>query len=333
MVRNCIIATTALIGILITLDLSGIITAKEYTQQDTTKKTTITESEGRLEVYFCPEDMCEEIVLGVIRNSKSSVYCAFYDLDLESLRQLLKEKSRNIDVKLLLDERNSDSDTSMDFAKKQKRPGLMHNKFCIIDRKLTLTGSMNPTIRGTQKNDNNIIIISSEEIARVYDAEFDELWSNKKDDGKGSSVFMMNGTLIEILFCPEDGCTEAVVDALSKARKAIYFMTFSFTERRIANQLILKQSSGVDVRGVLENSQVSTYSVFSLLTYQGMQVRKDKNKYNMHHKVFIIDNMTVITGSYNPSKNADTRNDENMLIIENPELAVSFAKEFNRIFS
>ena len=35
----------------------------------------------------------------------------------------------------------------------------------------------------------------------------------------------------------------------------------------------------------------------------------------MHHKVFIIDEEIVITGSFNPSKNADTRNDENILII------------------
>ncbi len=40
----------------------------------------------------------------------------------------------------------------------------------------------------------------------------------------------------------------------------------------------------------------------------------------MHHKVIIIDDRTVITGSFNFSRNANRKNDENTLIIENPEL-------------
>jgi len=52
----------------------------------------------------------------------------------------------------------------------------------------------------------------------------------------------------------------------------------------------------------------------------------------MHHKVFIIDNATVVTGSFNPSQNADTRNDENMLIIHDPSIAARFLEEFYRLW-
>ena len=51
----------------------------------------------------------------------------------------------------------------------------------------------------------------------------------------------------------------------------------------------------------------------------------------MHHKVFIIDNSTVITGSFNPSKNGDERNDENMLVIKDREIAALFLDEFERV--
>ena len=51
----------------------------------------------------------------------------------------------------------------------------------------------------------------------------------------------------------------------------------------------------------------------------------------MHHKFFIIDNRTVITGSFNPSKNADNRNDENIVIIEDAEIAAEFLDEFGLI--
>jgi phosphatidylserine/phosphatidylglycerophosphate/cardiolipin synthase-like enzyme len=41
----------------------------------------------------------------------------------------------------------------------------------------------------------------------------------------------------------------------------------------------------------------------------------------------------VITGSYNFSASAEDRNDENALVIYNPEIAAQFEEEFNRVFS
>ncbi|MBW2972476.1 hypothetical protein KY359_05560, partial [Candidatus Woesearchaeota archaeon] len=60
--------------------------------------------------------------------------------------------------------------------------------------------------------------------------------------------------------------------------------------------------------------------------------RWDGNKANMHHKVFVIDNKTVVTGSFNPTSNADTKNDENVLIIHDPEVAQKFSEEWERVW-
>ena len=49
-------------------------------------------------------------------------------------------------------------------------------------------------------------------------------------------------------------------------------------------------------------------------------------------KVFIIDESTVIFGSYNPSKNGNERNDENLLIIHDERLAEAFSVEFSRVW-
>jgi phosphatidylserine/phosphatidylglycerophosphate/cardiolipin synthase-like enzyme len=51
----------------------------------------------------------------------------------------------------------------------------------------------------------------------------------------------------------------------------------------------------------------------------------------MHHKVIIIDGRTVIFGSFNFSNNADSDNDENLLIIDDPALAEAFEAEFQRV--
>ncbi|MBT4150600.1 phospholipase, partial [Candidatus Woesearchaeota archaeon] len=51
----------------------------------------------------------------------------------------------------------------------------------------------------------------------------------------------------------------------------------------------------------------------------------------MHHKVFIIDGKTVVTGSFNPSKNGDSRNDENILIIRDETIASRYLAEYERL--
>ncbi len=49
--------------------------------------------------------------------------------------------------------------------------------------------------------------------------------------------------------------------------------------------------------------------------------------------MIIIDERIVIFGSYNFSNNAATQNDENLLIVENPDIACAFKAEYDRILA
>ncbi len=51
----------------------------------------------------------------------------------------------------------------------------------------------------------------------------------------------------------------------------------------------------------------------------------------MHHKTFIIDQETVITGSFNPTGGGDKRNDENVLIITDKNIAKEFMDEYWKV--
>jgi phosphatidylserine/phosphatidylglycerophosphate/cardiolipin synthase-like enzyme len=62
-----------------------------------------------------------------------------------------------------------------------------------------------------------------------------------------------------------------------------------------------------------------------------IRVVRDKNPGVMHHKVIVIDGRILVTGSYNFSRSADTRNDENTIIIQDPSLACRYIQEFNRL--
>jgi phosphatidylserine/phosphatidylglycerophosphate/cardiolipin synthase-like enzyme len=152
---------------------------------------------------------------------------------------------------------------------------------------------------------------------------------------KGTSVLnpqvMVGNVSFENYFCPEDHCADHVKEALKKAQKSIHFMVFSFTHEEIANVLMLKHLENVSVVGVMEAKQISDYSQYERLKYQGIDVLKDGNKYNLHHKVFIIDEKCVVAGSFNPSAGGDKSNDENVLIICDEKIAQRFEQEFEKI--
>jgi phosphatidylserine/phosphatidylglycerophosphate/cardiolipin synthase-like enzyme len=63
----------------------------------------------------------------------------------------------------------------------------------------------------------------------------------------------------------------------------------------------------------------------------GVPVKVDGNQYTMHHKVLIIDESIIVTGSFNFTKAADETNDDNLLIIHSPALAQLYLQEYERI--
>jgi phosphatidylserine/phosphatidylglycerophosphate/cardiolipin synthase-like enzyme len=208
----------------------------------------------------------------------------------------------------------------------------MHNKFIVVDNRTMWTGSMNPTPNGLYYNNNNVIVINSTELACNYATELLEMWNGQF--GKSSPadtpypIVYVNGTEIECYFAPEDGVEDQIVDELNKGHSSVYFATFSFTSQPIAQALIDLHKKGADVKGIYEKRQNSTYCTYQMLRNALIAVIWDKNPETMHHKFFVIDNITTITGSFNPSKHANTANDENLLIIHNKIISNVYINEF-----
>lgn len=298
----------------------------------------VKEDQGDINVYFCPKDNCSKALEEVIDSAKHSVKCAFFDLDLKNIIQSLEDKKKSgAEVKLVVDSDNYEIVENMNVSIIQdNRSAYMHNKFCIIDSKRVVSGSMNPTENGAYKNDNNLVIIDSENLAKNYMEEFYSFEQGQfgNDESTKRPILYIGDVKVENYFCPEDECAMRIKDVLNKAEKSIDLMTFSFTHDGIANSILIKMDEGVNVRGVFESRGAgSQYSKFKVLDYQGADVIKDKNRYVMHHKVFIIDEKIVVLGSFNPSNNADKRNDENVLIIYDEDIALKFIDEFERVWN
>lgn len=284
-------------------------------------------------IYFCPEDDCGKELESRIRSANFSVHCALYDLGLANVADALSGKAGMADVKLVIDGSNYDEKLRLRNLRLDDGGQLMHNKFCVIDNDIVITGSFNPTYNDNSRNNNNMLVLRSRTLAANYGEEFRELWSGKFGNGAATKNqrLYLNGMVIENYFCPEDGCASKIISLIKNAESSVYFMSFSFTNEEIADAVIKKDN--LDVRGIFDSSQAAgKYSQFKRMKAFGLDVKLDPNKYKLHHKVFIIDNETVVTGSFNPTMSADTKNDENVIVIHDKVIAGLFLDEFDRLW-
>jgi len=142
------------------------------------------------------------------------------------------------------------------------------------------------------------------------------------------------GEVIGLCFSALMDCSSTIKYWIGRANKSIHVMVYSFTLDEIAEALIAAKEGGVDVKVVIERENAyGRGSEYQRLLSAGIDVRLDSNPYLMHHKVMIVDGRIVVTGSYNWSWSAEDRNDENLVVIMDEDIAREFEEEFMRVWS
>lgn len=288
-----------------------------------------------------------------INAAQSSIHIASFEFDLTPVAEaLLAAKQRGVDVRWVTDDEHgleADEEPGHgQFAMLQDggievrsddRSALMHNKFWIFDGQMVWTGSTNITENGIFKQDNNVIVIQSPALAAIYEREFQEMWDGQFGPRSPSTideqVTTVNGSQIVVVFTSEDPALEkAIVPIVTSAESSIRFLTFSFTDFPLADAMSQRFNAGVDVQGVFERVGSETEaSELRTLMCRKLAVRQDGNPGFLHHKVIVIDDRIVITGSMNFSTNAEESNDENVIIIDNTEVARLYLQEFDRVWN
>ena len=216
---------------------------------------------------------------------------------------------------------------------------IMHDKYVVVDGQRVWTGTWNFTDNDTYRYNNAGLWIESPELAANYTAAFETLFTdrqfgNKKKTRPTTANLAVAGIPVENYFTPKDNATAAIVNRLKQARQSIHFMAFSFTGDTMGQAMLDRAAAGVEVRGVFETTGSKTqFSEYGRLKDAGLDVLQDGNPYLMHHKVIVIDGRTVVVGSFNFSKGAQTSNDENLLIIDDANLARLFEEEFQRVYA
>jgi phosphatidylserine/phosphatidylglycerophosphate/cardiolipin synthase-like enzyme len=302
-------------------------------------------------VYFAPCDPgtangIDDAFLRFLRDARHSIAGAFYDLELPAAADVLVQKRiEGVSVRLVTDSEYQEEPALQQCLRAgiqvvfDNRSPFMHNKFCIVDDALVWTGSTNITENCMYRNNNNSIAIASTQMAQNFSAEFEEMFNLRKFGGPAKfgtpyPILEIDGAQFETYFAPDDHVAGQIISEIRDSRQSVDFMAFCFTSQDIAEAMAARMSEGVPVRGILDNTQAgSVFCQKDFLAERGAILVEDTNAATMHHKVIILDHSTVITGSYNFTKAADTKNDENVLIIHSAPIAAEYEQEFNRLFT
>lgn len=238
---------------------------------------------------------------------------------------------------------------------------IMHNKFVVFDANnsnpnlpYVWTGSTNWTavqIDGPDRN--SVITLQDQTLALAYTIEFEEMWggsgatpntaTSKFGPYKTNNTphnFVIGGKTVESYFSPSDGTTSKIITAINSANTDIEIAVMNFTRSDISAALLSRYSSGFTNINVLLDSSNPTGNQIGTLQAGLLpnHALVDTAPGIMHHKFMVVDNFNsasdplVLVGSHNWSTSAETKNDENTLIVHDANVANQYFQAFASMY-
>jgi len=136
----------------------------------------------------------------------------------------------------------------------------------------------------------------------------------------------------KVCFTPGDDCTRFITQQIAKARSELLVQAYQFTLMPIVDAICEAKDRQVAVKVLLDRSNKKDkepYAATVARLEQCAEVLVDHGVQKAHNKILVIDRTHVITGSFNLTTSAATRNAVNVVLIpDDPEVAEAFAGNF-----
>ena len=160
-------------------------------------------------------------------------------------------------------------------------------------------------------------------------SNLDNTYGNNGRVKISSSSSAITAPKIDLCFTPPSNCTHLIKGVIDRAKSTIYVQAYGLTHPEIIGSLIKAKGRGVEVRILLDRSNLTQkYSKIEELKQAGIEVSIDKVSGIAHNKIIIADLYTVVTGSFNFTVSAAKRNVENVLIIQDSNIAHSYLRNW-----
>jgi phosphatidylserine/phosphatidylglycerophosphate/cardiolipin synthase-like enzyme len=248
-------------------------------------------------------------------------------------------------------------------VKRQHMKSLQHNKMIIVSGPKTrkvVFGSTNLSWRGLYVQANNAFVVEGTKAVELATAAFNNYYDNEKKFGETASAKLTSLGLenidAKVAFSPHSASTSLLAtigeDIGETTSCLLYSLAFLAITPGIIKETLLKVSKkpGIFVYGIadkkvggfdLQKPNGNIAPVFAAALTKNVPAPFSKEPAGgggnrMHHKFIVIDfdkpTARVYLGSYNFSIAADTSNGENLLVVRNRRIAVSYMVEALRIF-
>jgi len=256
-----------------------------------------------------------------------------------------------------------------DQVKRQHMSNLQHNKTVVVDGKdvkVAICGSTNFTWRGQFVQSNNAIVVRGKKAIQPFIDAFENYRKNDFVKGFGPTEsadwqsLQLAGIKGKITFSPhskDKGVLQSVADDILSAKSSVFYslaflnqtggaVTDAIKEVTRKEGIFVygisdKRTGGLDVH--LPDGKVAPVFAANLSANLPEPFKSEPTALSgngagtrMHHKFVVIDfdkpTARVYMGSYNFSKPADNENGENLLLITDRRIAVSYMIQALTIF-
>jgi phosphatidylserine/phosphatidylglycerophosphate/cardiolipin synthase-like enzyme len=217
---------------------------------------------------------------------------------------------------------------------------------------------------------NHLLRFQSPALAEIFATEFNRMWGDgpggaadshfgvAKQEGS-PQVVQIGATSVGVLFAPHrrrdaNNGLALIDNLLAKTHRSLDLALFVLSEQRLANTMAALPQRGVTIR-LLADPGFANRSFSEVLDLLGTRLPDHRcmleagNKPwqqplagvgtprlpsgdKLHHKLAIIDDERIITGSFNWSPSAAFQNDETLLVIDSPLLARHFKAEVDQLW-
>lgn len=308
---------------------------------------------------FLPTTKCETKACKVLKNeidsAEETIDFAVYGINNqpEIYNALVNAYNRGVKIRWVADYDKKDQNYYPDTLKLQKiittyntdketdlsgQSAIMHNKFFIFDNKKVFTGSANITSTDIAGFNSNIsVLLNSEQVAKMFTQEFEQMYNgafHKDKKAYPKEKININGIELGVFFSPQDKIiTKEILPIINNANKYIYIPVFYITKKELVNELIAAHKRGVEVKIINDATNASNkYTIHHQLREAGIKVKTENYAGKLHSKAMIIDDEYSIIGSMNFTNSGEKRNDENVVIIKDEEIAQYLKSTFLKLW-
>ncbi|MFA6379466.1 MAG: phospholipase D family protein [Candidatus Omnitrophota bacterium] len=144
-----------------------------------------------VQVFFSPQGGCTRAAIAHIAEARQTLNIAMYSLTSDDIvQEIVRVKNKGVKTRVICDKTQKGQKSSqIGFLKSQgvavriyQGPGLMHNKFAVIDQKVLITGSFNWTQNAEEDNAENLLVLSDKKLIASYTKEFEHLWVQGQEE-------------------------------------------------------------------------------------------------------------------------------------------------------